>query len=276
MNLENEILEKPKKNVDENMKITSSSDILKLKDVDSIRNAIREYLLFIGLDSVNNVRNISVLGIGSSRNVAIDSKEIIRLALFSASDKVILIHNHPSNSINPSKDDLHITYVTSEILKPFNIELLDHIIVTEKDFLSMKKDKIMKLYFNEDKKLENMDKGLLIEENNKLKAKIEELEQNLNKSVEVLSAKYVGNYNDTTVYDVRIYINGKIDIITLERKYDSYAETDKWKVISDLILSDKEKEDIIQAVSKNLPTMFVDVPSKVYEDRCLDEIGMGE
>lgn len=276
MNLEIEIINKPKKNIEENIQVTCSRDIFKLKDVASIRNAIREHLLFVGLDSVNNVRNVSILGIGSSRNVSIDSKEIIRTALFSASDKVILVHNHPSNNLKPSKDDLHITYVTNEILKPFNIELLDHIIVTEKDHLSMKKEEVMKLYFNEDKELENMDKGLLIEENNKLKMKIEELEQNLNKSIDVLSAKYVGNYNDTTVYDVRISINGKIDNITLERKYDSYAEIDKWKVVSEILLSDKEKEDIIQTVSKNPPTMFVDVPSKVYEDKYFDEIGMGE
>ena len=134
-----DIIEKPKKNISEDIKVSSSTDIVNLKDVQEIRNAIREHLLFIGLDNRNNIRNITLLGIGTSCNVVIDSKEIIRTALYSASNKVILVHNHPSNNLEPSKDDLHLTDVTNEMLKVFNIQLQDHIIVTEKDFISMNK-----------------------------------------------------------------------------------------------------------------------------------------
>ena len=101
---------------------------------------MREHLLFIGLDNKNNVRNISLLGIGSTCDVVIDTKEIIRVALFSASEKVILVHNHPSNSTNPSKADLHLTNITKPLLNVFNIELIDHIIVTEKEYISMAKN----------------------------------------------------------------------------------------------------------------------------------------
>ena len=134
-----DIIEKPKKNISEDIKVSSSTDIVNLKDVQEIRNAIREHLLFIGLDNRNNIRNITLLGIGTSCNVVIDSKEIIRTALYSASNKVILVHNHPSNNLEPSKDDFHLTDVTNEMLKVFNIQLQDHIIVTEKDFISMNK-----------------------------------------------------------------------------------------------------------------------------------------
>lgn len=134
-----DIIEKSKKNISEDIKVGSSTDIVNLKDVQEIRNAIREHLLFIGLDNRNNIRNITLLGIGTSCNVVIDSKEIIRTALYSASNKVILVHNHPSNNLEPSKDDLHLTDVTNEMLKVFNIQLQDHIIVTEKDFISMNK-----------------------------------------------------------------------------------------------------------------------------------------
>ena len=134
-----DIIEKPKKNISEDIKVTSTTDVLEIKDVQEIRNAIREHLLFIGLDNRNNVRNITLLGIGSSCNVVIDTKEIIRTALYSASNKVILVHNHPSNNLEPSKDDLHLTNVTSELLKVFNIKLQDHIIVTEKEHISMEK-----------------------------------------------------------------------------------------------------------------------------------------
>lgn len=172
------IINKPPKNINEDIKLDCTKDVVEIKDVQAIRNAIREHLLFIGLDNRNNVRNISVLGIGNSCEIVIDTKEIIRTALFSASDKVILVHNHPSNNLEPSKADIHLTNVTSEILKVFNIKLQDHIIVTEKDYISMAKIQEF-IKENNIESINNMEKGLLLEENERLKQKINELEQNM-------------------------------------------------------------------------------------------------
>ena len=132
-----DIIEKPKKNISEDIKVGSSTDIVNLKDVQEIRNAIKEHLLFIGLDNRNNIRNITLLGIGTSCNVVIDSKEIIRTALYSASNKVILVHNHPSGNLNPSKEDIRVTEELIEIGSKLNIPLIDHIIVSDKGYLSI-------------------------------------------------------------------------------------------------------------------------------------------
>lgn len=194
-----DIMEKPKKNINEDIKVTCSSDIVKLKDVQEIRNAVREHLLFIGLDRKNNVRNISLLAIGTTANVTIDSKEIIRIALFSASDKVVLVHNHPTNDLNPSNEDLHLTSVTSEMLKVFNIKLQDHIIVTDKEHISM--DKIQKIGKEKNiKSLENMEKGLLLEENQRLKQEIYKLQnkESLNLQLEERSSKHI----DDDTYEI--------------------------------------------------------------------------
>lgn len=244
---------------EKNIKLEGTKDVLKLDEVQEIKYAIREHLLFVGLDSCNNIREISLLGIGSSRNVIIDTKEIIRMALLTASEKVILIHNHPSNSLKPSKDDLHITYNTDKILKPFNIELLDHIIITEDNYMSMKEANIYKTYSEKDKQLENMDKGFLIEENNKLKAKVEELTRKLEYPLEVISAQYYGNYNDTTVYNVKYSLNGEMKYVTLEKKYDAKLETDKWVIEEDVELEDNYKKYIIETVSKNPPIMDIEL-----------------
>lgn len=270
-----DIIEKPKKNISEDIKVSSSTDILKLKDVQEIRNAIREHLLFIGLDSRNNVRNISLLGIGSTCHVIIDTKEIIRTALYSASNKVILVHNHPSNNLEPSKDDFHLTNVTSEMLKVFNIKLQDHIIVTEKDHISM--DKIKKIGKEKNiKSINNMKKGLLLEENQRLKQQIDELQHQMQMEVglKVISAEYVGNYNDTTVYNVEISLNGDKEYVTLERKYEDMKAKHKWEVFSNLMLKDEETKHIIQVVSKNPPAMSMDAPLTIYESLSVDEIEM--
>lgn len=171
-----DIIDKPRKNINKDIKVKSSNDIANLKEVQEIRKAIREHILFIGLDNANNIRNISLLSIGTSNEITIDTKEIIRLALYSASNKVILVHNHPSNSLEPSLTDVHLTNITNQILKVFNLILLDHIIVTEKDYISMEKiQKINRTYENQD--ISNMSKGLLIEENQRLKQQLCELQQ---------------------------------------------------------------------------------------------------
>ena len=266
-----DIIEKPKKNISEDIKVGSSTDIVNLKDVQEIRNAIREHLLFIGLDNRNNIRNITLLGIGTSCNVVIDSKEIIRTALYSASNKVILVHNHPSNNLEPSKDDLHLTDVTNEILKVFNIQLQDHIIVTEKDFISM--NKIQKIGKERNiKSINTLQKGMLIEENERLKQKINELQKEIgkNNSLQVISAEYVGNYNDTTVYNVELSLNGKKEYATLEKKYNDIDASYKWEVFSNLALKDEEKFSIQDATNlvKNIKNMQVNnesIRARIYE-----------
>lgn len=174
MNIEVPILTKTGKNIEKDIKVLSSTDIVNLKQVQAIRNAVKEHLLFIGLDRGNNIRNISVLGIGSNCEVLVDSKDIIRTALLSCSERVVLVHNHPSNNLEPSNPDIHITNITNNLLKTFHIELLDHIIVTEKEHISMEKiKKFNKDYTNDS--INEMTKGFLIEENKRLKQEIEML-----------------------------------------------------------------------------------------------------
>ena len=183
-NISIQVSDKPKTNIDREIKVSNSKDVVNLEEVQAIKNATNEYFIFIGLDRANNVRNISLLGIGTSSNILIDSKDIIKTAILSASEKVILVHNHPSNNLKPSKEDLHLTNVTNEILKPFNIELIDHIIVTEKEYSSILE---VKAFYKQSKgeTLENMSKVFLLEENQKLKKEIEQLKQQLqNKQVE--------------------------------------------------------------------------------------------
>ena len=186
MNIDVPVLTKTGKNINEDVKILSSTDIVNLEQVQAIKNAVKEHLLFIGLDRGNNVRNISILGIGSNCEVLVDSKDIIRTALLSCSERVVLVHNHPSNNLEPSKADIHITNITNNHLKSFNIELLDHIIVTEKEYISMEKiKKFNKNYSNDE--INKVEKQFLFEENLKLKLEIEKLQNNKEKEENLVS-----------------------------------------------------------------------------------------
>ena len=72
------------------------------------------------------------------------------------------------------------TNITNNLLKTFHIELLDHIIVTEKDHISMEKiKKFNKNYTNDE--INKVEKQFLYEENLKLKQEIEKLQNNKEK-----------------------------------------------------------------------------------------------
>lgn len=161
-------------------KVNKPEDVFKLEEVQEIKDAIQEHFLFLGLDRVNNIRNISLLGIGTSSHIEIDVKYIVRTALVTASDRVILVHNHPSNSLEPSLQDKEISNISNQLLKAFNIKLLDHIIVSENSYVSMESLKIINdKYESERTKL--LDKITVIEENIKLKDEIVRLNKELKK-----------------------------------------------------------------------------------------------
>lgn len=155
------------------------------------------------------------------------------------------------------------------MLKVFNIKLQDHIIVTDKEYVSMEKTKKIG-----EEKLENLEKGLLIEENQKLKRQIQDMQKD-KKEFNVISAEYVGGYNDTTVYNVEISLNGKKEYVTLERKFEDMTATEKWDVYSNLALQNKEIDYIIQVVSRNPPTMSMDAPPTIYATTSIEEIEIG-
>ena len=128
-----------------------------------------------------------------------------------------------------------------------------------------KLQKINKEYINPD--ILNMEKGLLLEENRRLEQKIDELEKKMEMKSElkIISAECVGGYNDTTIYNVTINYYGKNEIVTLEKSYHDMQEPiNTWEVFTTLELSDEEKNKIIDVVSKDPPSIFSDVPPKIY------------
>lgn len=160
------------------IQVNKPSDIYELEEVQEIKNAIQGHLLLIGLDRKNNILNISLIGIGNGWNIKIDTKYIVRTALITGCDSVILVHNHPANSLVPSKEDKHLTNYTKKVLEAFNIQLMDHIIVVERGYSSMKKMEVINNEY-EDEKTSIIEKVFLMEENKRLKEELEILNNKL-------------------------------------------------------------------------------------------------
>ena len=173
-----------KQNSTENINLGCTSEVIKLDEVQQIRNAVQEHLLFIGLDSKNNVRDITFLGVGKGNCSYIDNKFIIRTALISASEKAILVHNHPSNELIPSKFDIELSNKVNKLLDVFNIQLIDHIIVGESEYLSMESQNSINRNYK-DENILFLENELLQEENNKLKQQIKKLNKKISKKSKI-------------------------------------------------------------------------------------------
>ncbi|WP_184080282.1 RadC family protein [Sphingobium subterraneum] len=89
-----------------------------------------------------NARNMLIrdehMGDGSVDQAAIYTREVIRRAIDLGSSSLILVHNHPSGSPQPSRQDIDITRQIVEAGKPFGISVHDHIIIGAEGYSSMR------------------------------------------------------------------------------------------------------------------------------------------
>lgn len=79
-----------------------------------------------------------------SHSVSIPYREIINEAIMNKCYGIFLIHNHPTGDNNPSKEDIESTEELEEILIRLNIILLDHIILSNGNYLSLNEYGLLK------------------------------------------------------------------------------------------------------------------------------------
>ena len=97
-----------------------------------------EQLWVINLDTRNRVMNLTALYKGSVNSSQIRVAEVFRQAITDNAPAIVLGHNHPSGDINPSPDDVSVTRYVVEAGKLLDINVLDHIIVSGGEYVSMK------------------------------------------------------------------------------------------------------------------------------------------
>jgi DNA repair protein RadC len=98
---------------------------------------IQEQMMAFFLNSRGKIIGYRLMGTGDMDRVTLDVRLLVCLALHSLASSVILAHNHPSGEIELSNADIDTTKKVKEALKLINVKLLDHIIITESDSLSM-------------------------------------------------------------------------------------------------------------------------------------------
>ncbi|RMZ59954.1 DNA repair protein RadC [Chryseobacterium nematophagum] len=90
----------------------------------------------IFLNQSNKVIHVAQLTHGGISQSIVDVRILFKTALDHFATTVIIAHNHPSGSLDPSKDDMQITQKISGGGKTLSIQLLDHLIITQNSYFS--------------------------------------------------------------------------------------------------------------------------------------------
>ncbi len=105
---------------------------------DFLKNKDREYFICLSLDKKGHVNNIAIVSIGSLWNAVVSPREVFKTAILSNAASIIIAHNHPTGDTTPSKEDKKITEMLAQAGEIMGIEVLDHVIIGDGNYLSFK------------------------------------------------------------------------------------------------------------------------------------------
>jgi DNA repair protein RadC len=99
----------------------------------------QEHLWVMQLDTKNQVININKLYKGSLNSSTVRVGELFRPAIERNAASIIMLHNHPSGDPAPSPEDVALTRAVVEAGRLLDIEVLDHLVIGQGRFVSLKK-----------------------------------------------------------------------------------------------------------------------------------------
>lgn len=106
--------------------------------MEEMRFLAQEHFVCLYLNTKNHVIHKQTIFIGSLNASIVHPREVFKEAFRRSAASLICVHNHPSGDPSPSREDIEVTKRLSECGKIIGIELLDHIIIGERKFVSLK------------------------------------------------------------------------------------------------------------------------------------------
>lgn len=97
-----------------------------------------EHIYAIALNTKNQITGIFEVGKGTVNCSLISAREILIRMLLAGAVSFILCHNHPSGDTNPSQEDIQITESIGKAGSLIGVSLLDHLIIGEKNYTSLR------------------------------------------------------------------------------------------------------------------------------------------
>ena len=102
----------------------------------SLRDLKREVFKVIFLDKGLKILGEKDMFFGTVDEAAVHPREVVREALFQNASSLVLVHNHPSGKVEPSREDYEITQKIKAACQTVSIRILDHIIIGENQYFS--------------------------------------------------------------------------------------------------------------------------------------------
>ena len=96
-----------------------------------------ETVFLLCLDAKCKVLCCREVGEGSVNSAGISVRKIVEMALAANATSVVLAHNHPSGVAIPSDEDIFTTHRVAAALRAVDVQLVDHIVVADDDYVSM-------------------------------------------------------------------------------------------------------------------------------------------
>lgn len=115
-----------------------------------LHNEPEEVVIMLALDNKNNVNGYFEVSRGSISMSLLSPREVFKRALTSNAKSIVVAHNHISGDVSPSIQDEVITKALIKAGEILDIKLLDHIIVSEKDYYSF--------FENKNERIKNIEK----------------------------------------------------------------------------------------------------------------------
>ncbi len=130
---------------------TSMSDTITIRSpqdvstylMEDLRYLQKEHFVCLFLNTKNHVIGQETLSMGSLNASIVHPREVFRAAIKRSSASIICVHNHPSGDPTPSPEDIQMTARLVEAGQIIGIEVLDHIILGDQNFISLKEKGFM-------------------------------------------------------------------------------------------------------------------------------------
>jgi DNA repair protein RadC len=125
----------------EGIHVKKKKDVLNL--VGDLHTKKQEYFLTLTLDGANNLIQKRIVFIGTLNKSIVHPREIFADAISDRAAGIILVHNHPSGNSEPTGEDLLLTNRLVEAGKIVGIEIIDHVIISNKNSYSFRDYRIL-------------------------------------------------------------------------------------------------------------------------------------
>lgn len=125
---------------DQKIRVLNSEDVYRIMQQVLLReNKIgrnQEHFWVVGLDNKNKILFVELISLGTVNSVVVKPREIFRMAIYKMATKIILVHNHPSGEVEASEMDKDITDRLLKSGDMLGIEVIEHLIISEKEYSS--------------------------------------------------------------------------------------------------------------------------------------------